>query len=74
MLHTSILGKIKKYFLKKSNFFEIKDEYRYCTYKNISLGNYFYFILGKKTNSKRPMTKYYSLYIRHNFVFLPRLQ
>jgi hypothetical protein len=36
--------------------------------KNISLGNYFYFILGKKTNSKHPMTKYYSLYIRHNFV------
>jgi hypothetical protein len=73
VLHTPIIGKIKKRF-KKSNFFETKDEYRYCTYKNISLGNYFYFILGKKTKSKRPMTKYYSLYIHHNFVFWPRLQ
>jgi hypothetical protein len=65
---------IQKRFKKIEPFLKSKDEYRYCTYKNISLGNYFYFILGKKTNSKRPMTKYYSLYIRHNFVFLPRLQ
>jgi hypothetical protein len=67
VLHTPILGKIKsnsKKGLKKQTFFEINDECRYCTYKNISIGNYFYFILGKKTNSKRPMTKYYSLYIQ----------
>jgi hypothetical protein len=36
--------------------------------QNIFLGNYFYYILGKK-NSERPMTRYYSLYIRHNSVF-----
>jgi hypothetical protein len=66
--YTPHTWKNKKRF-KKSNFFEIKDEYRYCTYKNISLGNYFYFILGKKTNLKRPMTKYYSLYIHYNFFF-----
>jgi hypothetical protein len=72
VLHTPILRKIKKNSRKVLiflTFFEIKNEYRYCTYKNVSLGNYFYFILGKKSNSKRPMTKYYSLYIRHNFVF-----
>jgi hypothetical protein len=60
VLHTSILGKIKNYFKKvkkKSNFFEIKDEYRYCTYKNISLGNYFYFILGIKKKLKMPHDK-----------------
>jgi hypothetical protein len=51
VLHTSILGKKIK---KKSNFFEIKDKYRYCPYKIISLGNYFYFILGKKGKLKTP--------------------
>jgi hypothetical protein len=57
----------KKIIQKKFKKIEFEDEYWYCTYKNISLGNYFYFILGKKTNSKRPMTKYYSLYICHFF-------
>jgi hypothetical protein len=57
VLHTSILGKIKNNSKKDSKnltFFEIKDEYRYCTYKNIFLGNYFYFFLGKKIKLETP--------------------
>jgi hypothetical protein len=40
--------------LKNQSFYKIKDEYLYCTYKNISLGNYFYFILGKKQTRNAP--------------------
>jgi hypothetical protein len=32
--------------LKNHFFFEIKDEYRYCTYKNISLGKLLLFYPG----------------------------
>jgi hypothetical protein len=48
---------------------EIKDDQVLYLKQNIFLGNYFYCILGKKTNSKCPMTRYYSLYFCHNFVF-----
>jgi hypothetical protein len=42
-------NKIKK--VKKSIFFEIKDDHVLYLYKNISLGNYFHCILGKKTRN-----------------------
>ena len=52
------------------NYFGTKDDQVLYLYKNILLRNYFHCFLGKKkTKSKRPMSMYYSLYIRHNFVF-----
>jgi hypothetical protein len=65
VLHTPILGKIKNQkSLENQSFFEIKDEYRYCTYKNISLGNYFYFILGKKNKLEMPHDQvHFTLYL-----------
>jgi hypothetical protein len=43
----------------------------YCICIKCFSRKYFHCILGKKTNSKHPIIRYYSLYIRHNFFCCP---